>query len=53
MVEEAMTCPFPFTASRAFVRPVKAKFVVVAEVVVARSVVNPPKKVDEAVMRSP
>ena len=36
IVEEAMTWPFPFTERRELVKPVKARLVVVALVVVPR-----------------
>ena len=35
MVVEAITCPFPLTESNELVRPVKARLVVVALVLVA------------------
>ena len=49
MVDEAITCPFGFTARREEVSPVKAKLVVVALVVVELPViVKLPMTVEEA-----
>ena len=53
MVDDDTTCPLAFTERRVFARFVKAKLVVVAEVVVALSNVVPPRNVELAVTSSP